>query len=65
VEAHIRYPVYLQNAAESDERASRELLRAINGFKQEPAAPWSRSRSVTPIPGGLRDDAILARSAAH
>jgi hypothetical protein len=39
VEAHIRYPVYLQNAAEIDERVSRELLRAINGFKQEPAAP--------------------------
>jgi small-conductance mechanosensitive channel len=32
VEAHVRYPVHLQNAAEIDERVSQELLHVINGL---------------------------------
>jgi small-conductance mechanosensitive channel len=32
VEAHIRYPVHLQNAAEIDERVSREVLNVITGL---------------------------------
>jgi hypothetical protein len=32
VEAHVRYPVHLQNAAEIDERVSQELLQAINAL---------------------------------
>jgi hypothetical protein len=30
VEAHVRYPVYLSDAAEIDERVSQELLNAVN-----------------------------------
>jgi small-conductance mechanosensitive channel len=30
VEAHVRYPVHLENAGEIDERVSREVMRAIN-----------------------------------
>ncbi|HEX4243289.1 MAG TPA: mechanosensitive ion channel domain-containing protein [Steroidobacteraceae bacterium] len=30
VEAHIRYPVHLENSGEIDERVSREVMRAIN-----------------------------------
>jgi hypothetical protein len=53
VEAHIRYPVYLQNAAEIDERVSRELLRAINGFAQESAVPGVPA--VPAVPGVPHD----------
>jgi small-conductance mechanosensitive channel len=33
VEAHIRYPVHLENSGEIDERVSREVMRAINELK--------------------------------
>jgi small-conductance mechanosensitive channel len=35
VEAHIRYPVHLQNAAEIDERVSREVLNVITGLSAD------------------------------
>jgi small-conductance mechanosensitive channel/uncharacterized small protein (DUF1192 family) len=34
VEAHIRYPVYLQNAAEIDARVSEAVLNALTGLKR-------------------------------
>jgi len=38
VEAHIRYPVHLQNAAEIDERVSREVLNVITGLSADSKA---------------------------
>jgi small-conductance mechanosensitive channel len=38
VEAHIRYPVHLQNAAEIDERVSREVLNVITGLTADSKA---------------------------
>jgi small-conductance mechanosensitive channel len=38
VEAHIRYPVHLQNAAEIDERVSREVLNVITGLAADSKA---------------------------
>ena len=38
VEAHIRYPVHLQNAAEMDERVSREVLNVITGLSADSKA---------------------------
>jgi small-conductance mechanosensitive channel len=38
VDAHIRYPVHLQNAAEVDERVSREVLNVITGLSADSKA---------------------------
>jgi small-conductance mechanosensitive channel len=38
VEAHIRYPVHLQNASEIDERVSREVLNVITGLSADSKA---------------------------
>jgi hypothetical protein len=39
VEAQVRYPVHLRQAAETDERVSRALLQAISGLTATEPAP--------------------------
>ncbi len=41
VEAHVRYPVHLQFAAEADERVSQALLGVIAGLTPDAAADAS------------------------
>jgi small-conductance mechanosensitive channel len=44
VDAHIRYPVHLQNAAEIDERVSQSAFSVITGPSAEPRPPAPPSR---------------------
>ena len=44
VDAHIRYPVHLQNAAEIDERVSQSAFSVITGLGAEPRPPAPPSR---------------------
>jgi small-conductance mechanosensitive channel len=44
VDAHIRYPVHLQNAAEIDERVSQAAFSVITGLSAEPRPPAPPSR---------------------
>ena len=47
VEAHIRYPVHLQNAAEIDERVSREVLNVITSLAADAGRADSKAGRPT------------------
>jgi hypothetical protein len=40
-QAHVQYPVHLQNAAETEERVSQAVFGAIAGMQQDPGAAHS------------------------